>query len=101
MLGGNWNKLPQVCGDSVTAGRPVLRYDRASTLQEDSLMTRNEGTLDRALRIVLGLVLLSLVFIGPQTLWGLVGIVPLATGLLGSCPLYSVLGISTCPVKSE
>ncbi len=64
-------------------------------------MTRNEGTLDRALRIVLGLVLLSLVFIGPQTLWGLVGIVPLATGLLGSCPLYSVLGISTCPVKSE
>lgn len=62
-------------------------------------MTRNEGTLDRVLRVILGLVLLSLVFIGPQTLWGLIGIVPLATGLLGTCPIYSVLGISTCPVK--
>lgn len=64
-------------------------------------MTRNESNLDRALRIILGLVLLSLVFIGPQTLWGLVGLVPLVTGLLGSCPVYSVLGISTCPVKTK
>ncbi|WP_050929159.1 YgaP family membrane protein [Aestuariivita boseongensis] len=63
-------------------------------------MTRNEGTLDRSARILLGLILLSLVFVGPQTMWGLVGIVPLATGLLGYCPLYSVLGISTCPMKS-
>ena len=64
-------------------------------------MSRNEGTLDRTLRIVLGLVLLSLVFIGPKTMWGLIGIVPLATGLVGVCPLYSVLGIRTCPVKTE
>ena len=62
-------------------------------------MTRNEGNLDRTLRIILGLVLLSLVFIGPQTLWGLIGLVPLVTGLIGSCPVYSVLGISTCPAK--
>ena len=48
-------------------------------------MTRNEGTIDRALRILLGLVLLSLVFIGPQTPWGWVGLVPLITGLVGSC----------------
>ena len=48
------------------------------------------------LRVVLGLAILSLTFVGPQTLWGLVGLVPVATGLLGSCPLYTVLGVSTC-----
>lgn len=58
-------------------------------------MTRNEGTLDRALRVVLGIALLSLVFVGPRTLLGLVGLVPLATGLAGFCPLYRVLGVST------
>lgn len=62
-------------------------------------MTRNEGTLDRGLRIVVGLVLLALVFVGPQTPWGWIGIVPLATGLIGWCPLYSLLGLSTCPMK--
>ncbi|MEQ9694945.1 DUF2892 domain-containing protein [Shimia sp. SDUM112013] len=62
-------------------------------------MPRNEGTLDRALRIIAGLVLLSLVFVGPQTMWGLIGIVPLATGLLGYCPLYQVVGLNTCPMK--
>ena len=64
-------------------------------------MSRNEGTIDRVLRVVLGLVLLSLVFVGPQTWWGLIGLVPLVTGLVGSCPVYSILGISTCPMKSE
>lgn len=64
-------------------------------------MTKNEGTIDRALRVIVGLVLLSLVFIGPQTMWGLIGIVPLVTGLIGICPLYSILGINTCPVKSR
>ena len=64
-------------------------------------MSRNEGTLDRVLRIILGLVLLSLIFVGPQTMWGLVGIVPLVTGLVGICPVYSVLGIKTCSVKTS
>ena len=63
------------------------------------IFPKNEHKVERALRIVVGLGLLSLVFVGPQTLWGLVGLVPLATGLLGSCPLYTVLGISTCPVN--
>ncbi|MDJ0640875.1 MAG: DUF2892 domain-containing protein [Paracoccaceae bacterium] len=63
-------------------------------------MSKNEGTIDRTLRVILGLVLLSLVFVGPQTLWGLIGIVPLATGLIGNCPVYSILGISTCPAKN-
>jgi hypothetical protein len=64
-------------------------------------MTRNEGTLDRGLRILAGLVLISLVFIGPQTPWGWIGIVPLVTGLVGYCPLYTVLGINTCPMKKR
>lgn len=63
-------------------------------------MPRNEGTLDRALRIILGLILLSLVFVGPQTAWGWIGIVPLATGLLGFCPLYKIVGLNTCPLKN-
>ena len=67
--------------------------------KEDFLMSRNEGTLDRTLRVILGVVLLSLVFVGPQTMWGLIGIIPLLTGLVGVCPVYSVLGIKTCSVK--
>ncbi len=58
---------------------------------------RNEHKVERLVRVVLGVALLSLVFVGPQTYWGLLGVVPLATGLLGTCPLYSVLGLSTCP----
>ena len=61
-------------------------------------MTRNESNLDRALRIILGLALISLVFVGPATPWGWVGLVPLLTGLVGFCPLYRILGISTCPI---
>lgn len=60
---------------------------------------KNEGTLDRSIRIVLGLVLLSLVFIGPQTPWAWIGIVPLITGIVGFCPLYKVIGLNTCPLK--
>lgn len=63
-------------------------------------MTINEGKLDRAVRIVLGLALIAMVFIGPQTPWGWVGIVPLLTGLVGYCPLYSIFGINTCAMKS-
>ena len=62
-------------------------------------MTRNEGTIDRALRIALGIILLALVFVGPQTPLGWIGIIPLATGLIGWCPLYRVFGFSTCPLK--
>lgn len=61
-------------------------------------MLTNESSIDRALRVVLGIVVLSLVVIGPKTMWGLLGLVPLLTGLVGFCPLYRVLGISTCSV---
>jgi hypothetical protein len=65
------------------------------------LFPRNEGTADRALRVSVGLVLVSLVFLGPQTPWGLLGLIPITTGLLGSCPAYTLLGISTCPVRGR
>jgi len=58
-------------------------------------MTKNVGTVDRFVRIAIGLVLLSLVVAGPQTLWGLVGLVPLLSGLAGFCPIYRALGLST------
>ncbi|WBX82898.1 YgaP family membrane protein [Sphingosinicella microcystinivorans] len=60
-------------------------------------MTRNEGTIDRLLRMVVGLILIALVFVGPRTAWGWIGVVPLLTGLVGMCPIYSLLGINTCP----
>jgi hypothetical protein len=61
----------------------------------------NEGTADRAVRFLVGAGVLSLVFIGPKTPWGWVGLVPLLTSLFGWCPLYTVLGIRTCPAKSK
>jgi hypothetical protein len=56
----------------------------------------NEGTADRVIRVVIGLGLLSIVFLGPQTPWGWIGIVPLLTGIVGFCPLYRMVGINTC-----
>ena len=66
-----------------------------------TLLKQNEGTIDRVLRVLLGAALISLVFVGPQTPLGWVGVIPLATGLLGSCPIYSMLGINTCPMKAS
>ena len=58
-------------------------------------MPTNEGNLDRALRVIAGAGILSLAFIGPQSAWGYVGLVPLITGLVGYCPLYSVFKFRT------
>ncbi len=62
-------------------------------------MTRNEGTFDRAARIILGIVLIVMALRGMYTPWTWIGVVPLLTGLVGMCPLYSILGINTCKVK--
>jgi hypothetical protein len=62
-------------------------------------MTRNEGGLDRGARTLMGLILLSQIFVGMESMWGLVGIIPLATGLVGYCPVYRVLGVNTCSLK--
>jgi len=65
----------------------------------EKILPKNEHNVDRGLRVALGVGLLSLAFVGPQTAWGFLGVVPLLTGLLGSCPVYALLGMSTCPVK--
>jgi len=59
-------------------------------------MPCNEGKLDRLLRVVVGLVVISLVFVGPQTAWGWLGLVPLLTGVFGFCPAYKLIGVDTC-----
>lgn len=65
------------------------------------LLPRNEHTFERGIRVLLGVGLLAIAFVGPRTPWGYLGVVPLATGLLGSCPLYTLLGISTCPMNER
>lgn len=59
-------------------------------------MSANVGSVDRFLRIAAGLVLLSLVFVGPQTPWGWIGLIMIGTGLIGYCPAYTLLGVNTC-----
>lgn len=62
-------------------------------------MKSNVGGLDRILRIVLGLALVALTLTGTIGVWGWVGVVPLLTAAMGWCPLYTVLGFSTCPAR--
>jgi hypothetical protein len=64
-------------------------------------MNVNEALWDRAARLVLGLGLLSLVFVGPQTLWGLLGLIFVLTGLFGVCPLYMIFGVRTCKAETK
>ena len=64
-------------------------------------MKTNEGGLDRILRIVAGLALIGLTLNGNIGVWGWVGVVPLATGALGWCPAYALLGLNSCPMKSK
>lgn len=62
-------------------------------------MKSNVGRIDRILRIVAGLVLIALTLGGQIGAWGWIGLVPLLTGAFSVCPLYSILGLSTCPMK--
>lgn len=66
------------------------------------MLKKNVGGIDRVLRIILGIALLAGFFVYPEApyRWAfLIGVVPLLTGLVSSCPVYSILGLSTCPVK--
>jgi hypothetical protein len=65
------------------------------------MFKQNEGTIDRALRVLAGLVLLVLAVTGQLGAWAYIGVVPLATGLIGWCPLYTMLGLNTCPVADR
>jgi hypothetical protein len=62
-------------------------------------MKLNQGAVDRVLRVLVGIAILSLAFVGPKTPWAYLGIVPLLTGIVGFCPLYAILGINTCGVS--
>jgi hypothetical protein len=64
-----------------------------------NLLPRNEHNVERIIRVLVGAGVLSLAFIGPATPWGWLGLIPIATGLIGSCPLYTLFGFSTCPMK--
>jgi hypothetical protein len=79
------------------------RNNSGEQAKEIPMFKTNEGTADRAIRVLVGVALLVWFFVDQGAgFWHyakLIGIVPLATGLIGSCPLYSVLGISTCPMK--
>ena len=63
-----------------------------------ALLIRNVGTVDRTIRIVVGLALLALTFVGPKTPWGYLGLIPLLTGVVGTCPLYTLFGVSSCGI---
>lgn len=64
-------------------------------------MKKNVGGIDKILRIVIGLVLITLTLIGTIGVWGWIGVIPLATGLFGFCPLYPLIGINSCPLKNK
>ena len=64
-------------------------------------LERNEHAVDRTVRVVVGLGILSLAFVGPQSPWGFLGILPILTGASGRCPAYTLLGISTCARESS
>jgi hypothetical protein len=73
----------------------------AASQPQEFVMTTNVGGIDRVLRIVVGIAVLALFFVleGNARYWALVGLVPLFTGLFRTCPLYSVIGVNTCPMK--
>jgi hypothetical protein len=64
-------------------------------------MPTNVGSVDRILRIIVGLGLLAIVFVGPQTPWGWLGLIPLVTAFIGFCPAYTLFGIRTCPMQNN
>ena len=66
-----------------------------------SFFATNEGTIDRTARVILGIGLLGAAYTGTVGAWGYIGVVPLLTGLAGTCPLYTLIGISTCAVKPK
>jgi hypothetical protein len=58
-------------------------------------MNKNVGNVDRSIRIVVGIALIAMVFVGPQTQWGWIGLIPLATAAMSWCPLYTLIGVQT------
>lgn len=61
----------------------------------------NLGSLDRIIRIIIGAVLIGLTLANTIGPWGWIGVIPLVTGLIGSCPLYRIFGLSSCPLSKK
>ncbi len=104
MFGLSFERLTEMmAGTGGDPGRPewVRAWARQLINEEESNMKANVGGFDRTLRIVVGIVLIALFFVleGPARYLAILGLVALGTGLLSFCPLYSVLGINTCPKK--
>jgi hypothetical protein len=76
----------------------MLRTPLVKSLKEIKMKV-NEGTIDRVLRVIAGLVLVTLAATGTIGVWGWIGVLPLVTGAVGFCPGYAIFGISSCPVK--
>ena len=85
----------------VTASEPVRTYRIESAIPrcnpKDIAMKINEGVIDRSLRVAVGLILIGMAFTGTIGAWCYLGVIPLVTGAVGMCPLYSLLGINSCP----
>lgn len=64
-------------------------------------MKKNAASIDRAIRIIMGIGLITIAFVGPKTPLGFIGLIPLMTGFMGWCPMYSIFGISTCPLHNK
>ena len=70
--------------------------DSQNYFKEEQIMKRNIGSVERIIRIIAGIAVISLAFVGPKSAWAYLGIIPLATGLIGWCPPYALFGFSTC-----
>ncbi len=70
--------------------------DSQNHLKEEQIMKKNIGSVERIIRIIAGIAVISLAFVGPKSAWAYLGIIPLATGLIGWCPPYALFGFSTC-----
>jgi hypothetical protein len=81
----------------------AIAHDRATSefIMLSRFLPTNIGRADRVIRVLLGVALILLAVTGPKSPWGYLGILPLLTGLFGSCPFYSLIGMSTCPVTSR
>jgi hypothetical protein len=82
-------------------GRDATDGGKLRRQPEEARMACNVGGMDKWLRIVAGVALLALGVFGPLGWWGAVGLVPLVTGLFGNCPVYSLLGLNTCPLDKR
>jgi hypothetical protein len=76
-------------------------YTGKETDSMNKLLPKNEHAVERALRVAVGIGLIGAAAMGAVGSWGYIGLMPVLTGLIGSCPLYTVLGISTCPTGNS